>query len=120
MCPPASTEAEKEVFSWEDEDDAEIQRTPKPSSDNGDPSASVTTLTALPAKDKSSPRESEDSYDLVSTRSGNASSTGLSPAVPVRALPPSSLGSATPITAEEVSTKKGGEDGDGDGDSDWE
>ena len=114
----ASTEAEKEEgFSWEDEDKADIQRTPKPSSDNADPSASVTTLTALPPKDKSSPRESEDSYDLVSTRSGNASSSGLSPNVLTRPLPPSSLGSAVPITAKEVDTKKEGDNSD---DSDWE
>jgi hypothetical protein len=116
--PLASTETDKEeVFSWEDEDEAEIQRTPKPSSDSADPSASVTTLTALPTKDKSSPRESEDSYDLVSTRSGNASSSGLSPSVSSRPLPPSSLGSAAPITAKEAGTKK---EGDGSDDSDWE
>jgi hypothetical protein len=117
----ASTEADKEeVFSWEDEDEAEIQRTPKPTSEAvDDPSASVTTLTALPTKDKTSPRESEDSYDLVSTRSGNASSSGLSPSVPTRHLPPSSLGSAAPITAQEVTTtkKEGGDDSD---DSDWD
>jgi hypothetical protein len=116
--PLASTETEKEeVFSWEDEEETDIQRTPKPSAHNVDPSASVTTLTAPATKDKSSPRESEDSYDLVSTRSGNASSGGLSPSVSNRPLPPSSLGSAAPITASEATTKKEGDDSD---DSDWE
>ena len=115
---PASTETEKEeVFSWEDEDESEVQRTPKPSADNADQSASVTTLTALPTKDKSSPRKSEDSYDLVSSRSGNVSSSGLSPTASTRPLPPSSLGSAAPITAKEATNKNEGDDSDN---SDWE
>jgi len=62
----------------------------------------------------SSPRESsEDSYDLVSTRSGNASGTAL--AVP---------GLASVLEGSEGKGKKGANKKEGDeddsGDSDWE
>jgi hypothetical protein len=133
----------EEDFAWEDEEDdtagadrtetqtpmdqseltptlgvtlPEATTTPetKPTDSGGGPGDKRNNPTGLGAGGTSSPRESsEDSYDLVSTRSGNASGTAL--AVPGLA---SVLEGSEEKGRKGVSKKEGDEDDSGD--SDWE
>jgi len=124
--PPSSTATttiqKEEDFTWEDEEEdtaADKTETQTPLN-NSTPTLSMTVPDPAgePGEKKSgpgagSPRESsEDSYDLVSTRSGNASGTAL--AVP-------GLASVLERKEEEKKKqeKKEGEEEDS-GDSDWE
>jgi hypothetical protein len=68
----------EEDFSWEDEEsDGTESRTPLRQSTTTLRGAKQPVTASSKLTSQTSPRESEDSYDLVSTRSGNASGSAL-------------------------------------------
>jgi hypothetical protein len=68
----------EEEFSWEDEESDDTEsRTPLKQSTTTIRAAKQPATASSKVTSPTSPRESEDSYDLVSTRSGNASGTAL-------------------------------------------
>ena len=114
---PATLQKDEE-FAWEDEEEESTANptpldqstiTPKVSVDipNSGPTTSAETEGKKTGPTSSSPRESsEDSYDLVSTRSGNASGTALA--------------APAPTLSAVLEAKEKKEDDEDSGDSDWE
>ncbi|CCA74160.1 hypothetical protein PIIN_08113 [Serendipita indica DSM 11827] len=130
----ATMEQEKEdEFSWEDEEETASALTPTAAQGTeGVPSKSLETDAKVQAKEEatsamnrkhgpSSPsKESEESYDLVSTRSGNTSATGLAAPSGLSTVVEGAKPSGKTEEDEEEEEEESDDEEEDEEDSDWE